>query len=278
MDILERNYISIDRWNPMFPEQTTFLLTHLHTDHLSIPRTFQYHIYTSTIVTTIWDAKPLCVMAVLEPGQWYYTCTTNIPFQIVPVDHTLESIGFFFPSLSVVYMGDGLDPIVLASHPHRPLSFVYDGLYEHITLRVPPPEEACRTIKHLLETSSCQTLRIVHHGILSFLRTCGTTFRLDTDSLSTIAQKVAINLDMQNEDSPYTLVGRSYPADQPSIIPTSNWFFTTYHNNSTSIPTYVYDGIRIRVFCTLHVMGERVRTWRDMYPMVHFEPMVSRSI
>jgi hypothetical protein len=268
MEILEKNYIAIDSWSPLFPTLTTFLLSHVHTDHANIPKTFKQIVYASDTTQTL-ISHP-AVRSVLTPGCWYRTHRYHLPFKVVNTMHTVDSIGFYFPSLSVLYLGDGIEPVI----PHNcPLTVIYDALYEHVDRDAPSVSESCSLIQEIL-SKRCPVLQVVHHGILSFIaQSCRTTFRLHS-SLPALVRSTAHYLDLVDTNSPYLLVGRAYTATK-RVVPSSYWFiqdplidlFGTYD-----------DGDKIRVFCTLHALGRDITQWYQEYPYVYFEALETNSV
>jgi hypothetical protein len=265
MNILDRSYISIDAWNPLFPDQTTFLLTHLHTDHFSIPKKFKYPVYASTPTKYLTEDDPR-LQCILEPNKWYRTPVHQVPFQVIKTNHTVESIGFFFPTLAVLYLGDGIDGII---PPFTPLTIVYDGLYEDVILDSPSPVQSCALITDLLQTTECNVLQLVHHGILSFLVHCGTRFRLHS-STPLLVRRAAKFMNMVDANSPYMIVGRTYEGE--CILHSSNWFMRDTSRNAFQSHRV---GNKVRVFCSLHAMSKDVIRWKTRYPFMNFETLLT---
>lgn len=274
METLEKHFIAIDTWSVLFPSETTFLLSHMHTDHASIPRRFQSPVYASvrTGVLLRSHERHDMIRTVLEPGHWYRTNHHHIPFRVCSTVHTFESIGFYFPTLSVLYMGDCTHSII--PDDIQSLSIIYDGLYETVEYPLPTIEHACATIKETLSTR-CPVLQLVHHGILSFLSThCHMTFRLHA-SAPLLVQRAAQHLGIIDPRSPYLLVGRTYDTGD-RIVPSSFWFM----RKGTPVNPFVahVDGPKIRVFCTLHATAADIAGWRAAHPHAHFEPLVTRPL
>jgi hypothetical protein len=273
MEILERNCIAIDYWSVLFPEQTTFLLSHLHSDHATIPKKFEYPVYSSVVSGVLaTDTAHKVLRPTLQPDCWYRTHQSHIPFKVLNTMHTTESIGFFFPSLSVLYMGDCMHSII--PHVPRPLTVIYDGLYEHIGHPLPTMALSCKLIRNVLQTQ-CPVLQAVHHGILSFISLfCGTRFRLHP-SVTSLIQKTAHFLELVDENSPFLLVGRGYTG--PCIIPSSYFFM-----RDTSIdPFSVYRNDKdntFRVFCCLHARATDIATWKQTNPYACFEVLKTNSV
>jgi hypothetical protein len=269
MDILERHFIAIDTWSVLFPDQTTFLLSHLHTDHADIPKSFKFPVYAFDAMDELL-ILPM-VRAVLRPNSWYRTHKHHIPFKVCKTMHTADSIGFYFPSLSVLFMGDGVQSIIPPIQ--RPLTIVYDGLYENIQRPVPTTLQACAHIQKLL-TSQCTVLQLVHHGILSFIASsCHTMFCLHP-STPVLVQNTARYLKIVDDSSPFMLVGRSYH-DGPCIVPSSYWFM---RDPLIDLFSMYREGDKLRVFCTLHALPEEIKSWKSLYPYAHFEPLSTTSI
>jgi hypothetical protein len=268
MDILEKNLVAIDMWSPLFPARTTFLLSHVHTDHANIPQRFVHTVYASETTQTLLDHP--AVQSVLVPGCWYRTHLYHHPFKVVDTMHTMDSIGFYFPTLSVLYLGDGIVPII----PHnQSLTVVYDALYEGFTRAAPSAAQSCVLIRETLQTK-CPVLQVVHHGILSFIaQSCRTTFRLHA-SVPRLVRKAAEYLGLVDAASPYLLVGRAY-TDTVRIVPSSYWFI-----RKPLIDLHVIheDGDRLRVFCTLHALGRDISQWHTDYPYICFEALETNAV
>jgi hypothetical protein len=279
MEILERHSIAIDCWSVLFPSSTTFLLSHLHTDHADIPKSFKYPVYASEVTGILCDSSNSndknttsnAIRAILKPGCWYRTHQYHIPFKVYDTMHTVESIGFYFPSLSVLYMGDSVESIIPVVH--RPLSVIYDGLYEGMHQNIPTPAQACTCIRQTLEVH-CPVLQLVHHGILSFISSsCHTLFRLHS-SAPLLVRKTALFLGIVDDTSPYMIVGRDY-TDGPRIVPSSYWFM-----RDPSIDPFVthVDGDKFRVFCSLHAHSHDIAHWKRTSPYAHFEALATTPV
>lgn len=272
METLERHYIAIDSWDALFPARTTFLLSHLHTDHANMPQSFLFPVYGSEATRMLLAGTTLGprVHSSLRPDCWYQTHHEQIPFKVYKTMHTAESIGFFFPSLSVLYMGDCVQSIIPTID--RPLTVIYDGLYEHVTRALPTPLQSCALIQQTLD-QECPVLQLVHHGILSFIAaSCHTMFRLHS-STPTLVQNAARYLQLVDDNSPYLLVGRSYTG--PRIVPSSIWFM---HQTTREPHRLHIDGEKLRVFCTLHARAADISTWKAMHPYTYFEVLATTSV
>jgi hypothetical protein len=268
MEILERHSVAIDTWSPLFPEDTTFLLSHVHTDHANIPKTFKQIIYASIATKTLFSHP--AVESILLPGQWYQTRVTHLSFQVVDTLHTIDSIGFYFPSLGVLYLGDGIEPKIPCG---RPLTVIYDALYEHIDCDAPSMVQTCALIQETL-VNRCHVLQMVHHGILSFIVRCSPmVFRIHP-SVPLLIQNTAKYLGMIDPDSPYLLVGRPY-TDTQHIVPSSYWFM---RDPSVDMHCVHEDGNKLRVFCSLHALRRDIENWQTRYPFVHFEALDTNPV
>jgi hypothetical protein len=117
-------------------------------------------------------------------------------------------------------------------------------------------------------------LQLVHHGILSFLGTCPTRFRLHC-SVSSLVRKTAELLQLVDHESPYLLVGRTYTAT-PRVVPSSYWFLR--QSPPVNISEVHVDGDRIRVFCTLHALGGDPRRWKSANPSMYFEVLPTNVV
>lgn len=269
MDILEKHYIAIDAWSVLYPEKTTFLLSHLHTDHADIPKTFGFPVYASE-ATAVFNVHKR-IRPVLRVDAWYRTHKYHIPFRVLKTMHTVESIGFYFPSLAVLYMGDSIDSIIPMIP--RPLTIIYDGLYEETTRMLPAVSQTCAMIRRALD-STCPVVQIVHHGILSFIaESCQISFRLHP-SVPDLVRTAATHLQLVDDASPYLMVGRSYKDDH-HIVPSSYWFMRDPRLDPFSVHA---DGNKFRVFCTLHASAADIATWKDRHPYAQFEALQTNAV
>ena len=269
METLERNHIYIDSFQALRPAQATFLLSHMHTDHARIPKRFAYSVYASELAGLLCDHQAL--RPILRPGCSYRTHLSHFPFQVLATRHTLESIGFLFPTLCVLYMGDCTDSII-PSIP-RPLTVIYDALYEHVTRPLPTMAQTCALIRSELETCPC--LQLVHHGILTFIAgSCPTRFRLHP-SVPPLVRQTAHHLHVVDEQSPYLLVGRGYTTTDIRIVPSSYWFMRDVQRDPFVAHTC---GSLVRIFCTLHARSDDIQTWRTSSPYAHFEALATNSV
>lgn len=267
MEVLERNHVAIDTWHVLEPDKTTFFLTHLHGDHAHFPRDFTHRVYASHVVAHL--ADHVCLRPTLVPGCWYEADVTHIAFQVLPVQHAPESIGLYFPSLQVVYMGDG---IASSLPPERPLTVVYDDTLVRYRRTAPTPRESCALIRATLQR--CPTLQVVHHAILYALFQCShdaakpLRFRIDP-GLPALVQRTARYLRMEDERSEFLLVGRK-SAVAPRIVPSLAWFAL----DEARDPFVVHaDGDRLRIFCCLHALPRDLRRLEQTYNWAYFEPL-----
>jgi len=171
-----------------------------------------------------------------------------------------------------MYIGDAVSPVIPVIH--RPLTVIYDGLYEHIDCVAPTPAESCAIIQRAMTVYDCPVLQLVHHGILSFLQSCRTRFRVHT-SLSPLIQKTARYLDLVDETSPYLLVGRLYK-ETARVVPSSYWFMRRIPQVDLFEPHE--EGEKIRVFCTLHALARETKRWKEENPFVQFEPLSTTPV
>ena len=265
MYLLEMNDIAIDNWISLFPEKTTFLLTHVHTDHAHIPKHFQYSVYTSTVSARLYEHKAL--VPILEPYTWYTTNGRGLPFQVFNTNHSVESIGFYFPTLDLMYIGDGIDHIAPL---YAPMFIIYDNVYEHIDKETMTKTQTCALLHHIL-TRICHIVTVVHHGILSYLSHCTTLkFRIHASVTDTV-RRAAEYLGMIDDTSMFTMVGRSYD-ESMRIVPSSLWFMIRDDRLCTTVYT---DNNKIRIFCPLHALKCDIQKLINKYPYAYMEPMLT---
>jgi hypothetical protein len=268
MEILERHHVRIDTFMALRPADTTFLVSHLHTDHAKIPKRFAYAVYASELAGVL-STHP-ALRPILRPGQWYRTHRFHVPFQVLATRHTLESIGFYFPTVCVLYMGDCTESII--PPVPRPLTVIYDGLYEAVDRPLPSLAQTCALVRQTL--AICPRLQLVHHGILTFIAdSCATRFRLHA-SVPPMVRQTATQLQMLDDASPYLLVGRNY-TDERRIVLSSYWFMRDPERD----PFVAHDcESLVRIFCTLHARAVDIRAWRAAAPYAHFETLVTNAV
>ena len=176
MDILNNHDIYID----VFPTKVqssksicTYFLTHLHTDHFEIPKSFCGDIYTTSPSTIVAAFLPNTCSRVytLKFNTVYKTLYHNIEYEPFRTVHTPFSCGFLFPSLNIVYFGDSRLTYSLLQKVSKqlPCTVLYDGLFENITFQ---GEENHTLMRTVLYTLPCSAIRCVHYGILSYIRFC----------------------------------------------------------------------------------------------------------
>lgn len=209
------------------------------------------------------------IEAILYPGHWYKTHVHRIPFQVIRVNHTVESVGFYFPTLSIFFIGDGTTMDIPID---RPLIVVYDGLYEDMDMDVPSVETSCDMLSRTL--NKCPVVKMVHHGILSFIGSrCKLSFRLH-DSVSDLVRGTAHYLDMVDTKSPFLMVGRGY-TERSHIVPSTNWFMVNPDKDPFQVQ---YDGRNVRVFCCLHATSLDITEWKRRAPLAYFEPLCTKPL
>lgn len=232
---LELAGVAIDTCHALYPTETTFLLTHLHSDHIHIPKQFAHTILASTYVQQILPtnhAYANIIHPCLLPWQTYWTKRKH-RYIVVPVEHSPESIGFLFPELRVLYIGDGsLSDVTcdqLASkYAPWPLYIFHDMLLYNESNSQLPNRVVSETLLRSAVQLYCGAVRLVHHGMLSLFngqRSPPLRFRIH-GSLSTLCRNTARWMGLEDPDSPLLLVGENY--DKPHITLSVLWF--VYHH------------------------------------------------
>lgn len=270
--------IYIDEWNTSVPNvctHRTYLLTHVHTDHSQIPQRFACTVWTTDpLLLPTWQKKRQ-----INIGTWQQTCN-GIDFYSFPTHHTFHSVGFWFPSVRVLYIGDSRLTTVLLDQVKswtmlidtNPI-IVYDALMEKKRPYVFP--DTCSLLFDVLQ-HECHTLQCVHYGILFYLRHCLSVKWCIDESIPDDMRYWIRKYDMESKSSRYRLVGPKY-LDNTSrrIVPSLLWF--VIHDDVD--PNLVqYDGNRIRIFCGLHASHDEIMTWKTSINECTFEPMVSVPI
>lgn len=281
---LAEKLIFIEEWTSPKPSESTFLLSHLHSDHLNVKKGFKYRIHTSKLAQGfIPDKYKHQVIPDLVPGTFYLSEKYKVPIYVFSTYHAPESIGFLFPTLGVFYVGDApmgkdtLDMDFLLSHYKNclnlPLQIIYDNVYEKETRFpiFPTRESSCAQIRKLLDF--CPKVHFVHHGLLNFISlSCPVKFAVH-ESMGSELMKNAINvLDLLDNNSKYTLVGKSYQGDH--IVVSSMWFIHRKQN-----PKLIYrDGHRWRIFCSMHASPDEVVQIKNEYPLLEFHPVTKKLV
>jgi hypothetical protein len=268
---LERAGIYIDYF-PVGRKQGTFLLTHLHSDHVRIPSTFEHSIAT-TSPSILVELFPHVVATQLQLGTWGHT-EKGIPYFVLPTEHAPFSCGFYFPTLHIFYLGDGKMTDTLLTYVPRHLdhlTIVYDALFEDTAFGT--EDAQCDTLCYALY--HYKTLYCRHYGILYYVSKCMSGIRFHIHP--TVPRRVylfARSLDLVDERSEYVLVGPGYQGMQ--VVPTTLWF----RNHIPFDPTYIHpDGMFQRVFINCHSSQQEIRYWKDQVPpQYEFQPLVTRPL
>lgn len=261
----------------------THLLTHLHTDHARIPKTFRSEIW-STTPELVHELHPQVKTRLLVPGQWYWTYN-GVPYRVLRTDHAPWSCGFYFPTLHILHLGDGqMTKQLCASVPCHynqvaPLYILYDGLLQDYPLPVTnvPCDVLCYALWHF------RTVRCVHYGILATLQQCvpSLTFRLDTTVGPTVCA-AAHALKMVDDSSLFLLVGSSSSNNSTTrveLVPSTMWFYRRSKLGLHVDPSRIYqDGRLRRVFVNGHATQAQVEQWKQRFatPSYVLLPAVTR--
>jgi hypothetical protein len=282
---LADHLIFIDEWHSEYPKKSTFLLSHFHTDHLILPKRFKCPVLASIhgkflVPKNHWSQ----VRTTLVPGTTFQS-KSNVPIFIFQTDHAPESIGFLFPTLGVIYVGDapmGPDNLDLNKLlrrfdqcPVRPLQIVYDNLYEQETRwpKFPPRDESCRQIRKLLRVYP--NIHFAHHGLLAFVtQNCPLKLKLDVSVKSEVTRNAMEALDLEDDTSSYRLVGRNFSEDY--ILVSSLWFMHTGNN-----PAILYrDSERkcLRVFCSMHASRQEILDVKRQFSHLEFHPVTKKLV
>ena len=286
MECLNQHDIYIDR----FPvgdhtnSYSTFLLTHLHTDHFYIPDQFCGQLCTTSPISivTMFLPNDCCSVRLLVYNN-SYTTKKGINFQPFRTRHTPYSCGFIFPSLNIIYFGDGR--LTQSMHQYMPLTtdisytILYDGLFEN---KVIYGHEDHSILSHILLsptlTDTYFAIRCVHYGILSYIKYCtqdfNIRFRIDYASVPLMIQKFIHHIDLYDANSKFIIIGptKSYTH---YILPSAMWFYI-YHKD---VSIYHQDNNILRVFASCHALPSQIKEWKEKYNNVHkFHPIVTRPL
>jgi hypothetical protein len=213
-----------------------------------------------------------------------YSTYNKIPIYVFQTDHAPESIGFVFPTLGVIYVGDApmathnIDMTYLLSHftscpTLHPLHMIYDNLYEQERRfpNFPTRDNSCTLIRKLLNV--CPNIHFVHHGLMAFVTSsCPITFVVDASLTSEVTLKTVAALNLTCSDSKYRLVGRDFQEDH--IVVSSMWFIHKQQD-----PRKIYrDGHRWRVFCSMHASREEVQEIKKLHPHLRYFPVTGKLV
>jgi hypothetical protein len=261
----EEHGVVIDLFTKQGRSAVTFILTHMHSDHMSLSQSFSYPIYTLIPLRIIQPQYPSIKFIVCVEHEQYETQDGSTRFSLFRTQHTPYSCGLLFPRQQILYLGDGqMDRMLLQevrTYPGRSWTIVYDPIFEDYPyLETVSP---CRLLFTALE--QVPVLKCVHHGILHFLSLCSSlTFRADA-SLPKLTRLVLEDLGLLNENSPYTLVGRSYSDEH--VVASALWH-VIYKLDPRCI--YLSRGA-YRVFLSCHAGPAEIKEWKTQLPHVSFE-------
>jgi hypothetical protein len=238
----------------------TFILTHMHSDHMSISQRFSHPIYTLIPLRILQPLYPAVLFIQCVENQRYGTRDGSTYFSLFRTQHTAYSCGILFPR--VLYLGDGrMDRTLLETLRGTTLTIVYDPIFEEYPfLETVSP---CRLLASAL--AQVPVLKCVHHGILYFLSLCSSlVFRPDA-SLPPLTRIVLEDLGLLDEHSPYTLVGRSFSG--PHVVASAMW-----HVIHELDPRCIFKAKgAYRVFLSCHAGPGQIKEWKTQLPGCTFE-------
>lgn len=253
-------------------EEPTFLLTHMHSDHMNIPQHFPHVIHTLIPLGMIVPLFKNVRFIQCTEHQLYKSATTT--FQLFRTHHTAYSCGILFPGERVLYIGDGRMCDVFLGQTERLFrtypsvtawTIVYDPIFEDFPfLQTVSP---CALLTHVL-TTRLPVLKCVHHGILFFLSQCSSlTFRPDR-TLPALTKTILASLDLLDENSTLLLVGRNYTGKH--VVASAMW-----HVIYRMDPRCIYQaGGCYRVFLSCHALPYEIRKWKERFRACTFERLL----
>jgi len=199
----------------------------------------------------------------------YKLHTTTIDCIPFKTDHSPESIGFYFPSLDLVYIGDGR---ITTSYPLPASYILYDALYENELFPSRSTEESMITLLNAVKTTGICYLHLPHHGTLSLLQRYQINVRLDDSILlHPFIPRMASALGLVCPTASFILVGMDFPYEYIRL--SSNWFHI--QQKDPSIVQYDdYDSI-YRVYYTNHATSEEIKNYKKQFPACHWLPIGS---
>jgi hypothetical protein len=273
VSILQLNHIFIDCWKRRGTDVIgDYFLTHFHTDHDTIPRTFPHPVWTS-YPALLDDRVRTCR---LQSDVLAHTLRSTIPFIPFQMHHTFESIGLWFPTLYVLYLGDGrMSDQLLHRFQQQlqvPHTIVYDALMENEAPYL-FPSDTCSLLTTQL--SVCPALQCVHHGILQYLYRCKQIRWRMHSSVNNITQHWLRRKSMYDPDSPFLLVGFPCTDEIVRVVPSLLWFVIHPEKNPSEVHL---DGLRYRIFCSMHASHTEITTWKAALPACTFEPLPTRPL
>ena len=250
----------------------TFVLTHMHSDHMNIPQKFPHPIYTLI---------PRHIIGPLYTNVHFIECTEHhvyqgatTSFQLFRTQHTAHSCGIFFPEEHVLYIGDGkmcdaflgqTERMFRAYPPAIPWTIVYDPIFEDFPfLSTVSP---CSLLTHALTTLH-PVLKCVHHGILFFISQCSSLkFRADS-TLSALTTTILASLGLLDANSAFLLVGRKYKGEH--VVASAMW-----HVIYEMDPRCIYQtGECYHVFLSCHAIPSEINKWKERFRTCTFERLL----
>ena len=274
---LEERGVYIDSFRTTRDHKTaTYLLSHYHTDHHRVPKQFSSAIHCHYALAPLL-ATTTRSYVFLVPGDTYRTVDGSTHYIPIAVEHSFESLGFWFPEWNVLFIGDGfLGPSVLgdaAAWNRLPLTVLYDDLMEPI--QNCPMKTQCQRLVRTFEIHGTRALATAHHGILYYVSLCRPDIRWQLHgTVDERTRRWVEILGLEDPYSTYLLVGRAC-TDRVCIYPSSGWFIRNPEHDKR---TPHVDGNKIRIFCSLHATGDDIRQWKETFSNWCFQPLSHRPL
>jgi hypothetical protein len=230
-----------------------FLLTHGHSDHSkSSLKRFKPMVYCSYLTSLLINHKPVIY---LVPNQWYEV--NKIHFYVFETVHCPGGLGFFFPDLGILHLGDSrISPSLLTLFKElKPQIILYDNTHSYYKGMFPSIETSSMllnsVIKEELEEKKKPTIRLCvpHIGALLLLHLLHLKVKPEIDSLKPHVLIMLEALKLRDDKSPVIIVGMK--ADNIEIMPSSQYFVI----NKLDPNHIVFDKAKnnlIRLFASFH--------------------------
>ena len=275
MDVLREFGVHIDLFpkNDHRSEDTTYLLTHIHKDHIQIPKTFCGTIVTTspTELVNLFLPNVCCTIQMISIGGTYSTLT-HLRYTVFSTEHAPYSCGFFFPTLQLLYLGDGrVSTITLMNiRELKPRHIMYDGLFENVDLCGREDTTILKDTLHTVKAIYC-----VHYGILWYIKKFvpNILFRCDENSLNPLLLRTLKLLNLYDSTSKYILLGPTCNLHIPHILPSALWFIV---NKKNIQKTYTF-GFVTRVFASCHSTPSHINKLRSISSHT-LEPIKTRPL
>jgi hypothetical protein len=308
---LEQLRIHVDTFHVDAHYRDTFILTHSHTDHTSIPNRFHGivlamemesemdHTYQDDLDGTRDDPR---IRRCLRPGRWYHTDTFGVAFLVFRTWHAPDSIGIYVPEAHVLYMGDSHMPVCMIhafrdmfqhhtiTRQRQPKTIVvYDDFHERAAIesrvrfgketwvttgRTPTHEELCQLLARAIER--LPVVRCVHYGMLSGLLWCGRYCVSCDDTLPPVicrfVRMMRVHAQCTTHDCSEQQAVRLVGSTYRGAVVVPSVLWFIHTGES---PYQLHrDGSNIRVFCTMHATLVEIEAWkRELSNVCTFHPL-----